>query len=94
MKLTKEMKNILLEMGCPEEDLEQIAQSASHTKYTLICDEDKTEKRVSRAVAISYLGLEDFLSGLGRSAFHCTAYRESSIVGGYAVMFNNRNFSY
>jgi len=94
MKFTKKMKNILLEMGYPEEDFTQIGQAATHTKYTLICDEDKSKKRVSRAVAISYLGLKDFLSGLARSAFHCTAYRESSVVSGYSVMFDSSKFFY
>lgn len=72
MKLTVEDKKNLIEMGYTERDFKQIELAASKTTYT-----DDSDKRVSRAKAIELLGRKAFLSGLGRSAFHWSAVRET-----------------
>lgn len=76
MKLTIEDKRNLTEMGFPERDFEQIELAESMTSYRAFY-EDGTSKRISRTKVIELLGRKTFLSGLGRSAFHWSATRET-----------------
>ena len=81
MKLTDTDKKYLLEKiygGIKqtfEEDLPQIEEAADVTTYTLYKG-DKVEGRISRTKAIALCGLEGWLSGISRAAFHWTAMRE------------------
>lgn len=81
MKMTDNDKAYLLEKiygGIKqtfEEDLPQIEEAADVTTYTLYKG-DKVEGRISRTKAIALCGLEGWLSGISRAAFHWTAMRE------------------
>lgn len=75
MKLTKEHKNILNEMGYPESDFKQIEEATTKTTYSLYIGE-YFQNRVGLKKAIELLGIKDFLSGIARSAFHWSACRE------------------
>lgn len=74
MKLTQEHKDLLLKWGYPQEDFEQIEEATRKTTYELY-EGDKKIKNVGIKEAINLLGIETYLSGIGRSAFHFTAYR-------------------
>lgn len=74
MKLTKEQKKILLEWNYSQEDLEQIEEATSVTTYKLYRN-DKLVKKIGIREAIRLLGIETYLSGISRSAFHFTACR-------------------
>jgi hypothetical protein len=67
--LTKQDKQILLDSGHKEEDLEQIQQAADKRKTTYTID----GKDATREDVIKLLGREKYLHGLSRSAFHHTA---------------------
>lgn len=77
--LTDEDIALLKECGESEEkDIKQIddATLKKYTKYKLICDEGKNIV-LTREAVISMLGREKYLSGIQRSAFHCSAVRET-----------------
>ena len=74
MKLTKKDVEILKGFGYPEEDLEQIAEAMTKTVYTL-CKDNGEEERISRVKAREILGDKEYLSGIGRSAFHWSSMR-------------------
>lgn len=90
MKLTEENKKLLLSWGETEDDLWQIeeATKAKNTKYSLYFD-GKCFGQISRKSAIEVLGIETYLSGISRSAFHRTATRNNE--EGYAVFFDSSN---
>ena len=81
MKFTDSDKQYLLEkvyngvMKTLEEDLPQIEEAADVTTYTLF-EEDRDCGMITRDAAIKLVGREMWLSGLARSAFHWTAYRQ------------------
>lgn len=81
MKLTEKDIAILKEMGFPDEDMGQIGEAMTKTIYTLRT-KDGEEKRISRAKAREILGDREYLSGIGRSAFHwnCARGKEDSRV--------------
>lgn len=83
MKLTASDKKMLLEWGYAACDFRQIetAGEQSKTKYTL------DGEPISREDAVSLLGWRQYLSGLSRSAFHCTAARETP--NGQTVYFDS-----
>ena len=92
-KLTQEEKHLLNEWGYPCEDFEQIerAMLKSKTKYRLISlkeNGNEESKNITREEAIGILGKRDYLSGIARSAFHWTAYRENQAQT-YAVQFDS-----
>lgn len=82
MKLTNEDKELLMDWGHPKEDLKQIERATSKTIYTL----DSGEK-ISASEALTILGRNVYLSGISRSAFHWTSYRESE--KGQSVHFDS-----
>lgn len=75
MKLTNCEKEILIELGHSEEDLEQIqkAMDSRCTKYEYC--HNGSEKSISREKAYELLGMRKFLSGISRSAFCWSAVR-------------------
>lgn len=75
MKLKNCEKEILIEFGHSEEDLEQIQEAldSRYTKYEYCCG--GSEKKISRQKACELLGIREFLSGISRSAFHWSAVR-------------------
>jgi hypothetical protein len=78
MKLTDADKEYLREIGYVEKDFCQIERA-----YTKTVCEDSYGKRISKTKAIEILGREAFLSGLARSAFHCTAMRHKNELSIY-----------
>ena len=70
MKLTKKEKEILLSFGHLPEDFPQIEYAMAKTIYILNDNEKITIKK-----AKELLGIEKFLSGISRSAFHYTSTR-------------------
>lgn len=85
MKLTRKDKDYLYNRGYSVEDVQQIEDCIKYTKY-----EDDNENRISRKKAIEILGRETWLSGMGRSAFHYTAYRNNE--NGMGIFFNSRDY--
>ena len=76
MKLNEKEKRILKSWGYMEEDFPQIEEAAKKTTYTLYNELNGRKKRIGIKEAIELLGIEDFLSGLSRSAFHWSACRQ------------------
>ena len=70
IKLTKEEK-FLKELGYLEEDFKQIKEAKKNTIYTNTQGERLTQKQV-----LKILGLEGYLIGLSRSAFHWTSSKD------------------
>ncbi len=71
MKLNKEDKELLIEWGYLDEDLDQIERATTKTVYEI------NDKKISAKKAIELLGREKYLSGIGRSAFHWSATRSN-----------------
>lgn len=74
-KLTKVDINTLKKWGYSDEDIECIKYRLSYLRCYLYNYKDDTQKRISRKDAINYIGRDNFLSGLGRCAFHWHAGR-------------------
>ena len=85
MKLTENDKVLLVKWGHSESDFSQIeeAMKKNKTKYRL------EGSSVSREEAINLLGHKEYLSGIARSAFHCTAARETP--DGKFIIFDSSN---
>lgn len=83
MRLTKDDKVMLTQMGFTNDDIAQICEAAlaKNTVYKL------NGKRISADEAVRILGRRVYLSGIGRSAFHWTAARET--VNGGVVQFDS-----
>lgn len=80
MKLTKQDIKYLIDIGYYEQDIPQIKRA----KKVLRLRNDNGEK-ISQDKAVEVLGRENFLSSLGRCAFHWTACNENN---GYIVYFD------
>ncbi|MBR0542500.1 MAG: hypothetical protein IJK26_09925 [Clostridia bacterium] len=74
--LTPEMIEHLIKLGNRAEDVPQIryAMRSDKTKYRL-CTE-KFAINITKAEAIEKLGIEQYLAGISRSAFHRSAVQE------------------
>lgn len=83
MKLTDKDKELLSGWGFPDEDFLQIEEAM---KETIIVYE-MNNKPITRATAIRILGRETYLSGICRSAFHWSSYRNNE--KGQGVYFNS-----
>lgn len=81
MKLTKADKEYFIDAGYLEEDLEQIEYCMNKCKYEL-----EDGKKVSRKYVLENMDRREWLSGIGRSAFHWSAARET--YNGYIVLFD------
>ena len=96
-KLTPEDIALLKEWGEKDNDcIKQVERVASKkwTKYELIDYNKKIRKKISREEAIEILGREEWLSGLHRSAFHCSAcrYQGGDCEGSICVLFDSYDF--
>jgi hypothetical protein len=80
MKLTKKDKEILREIGYLDEDMEQIERATTKTTYEL------DDKKVYLKEVLKILSREDYLNGIGRSAFHRTT---SKTNNGKTIYFNS-----
>lgn len=78
MKLTKANKALLIKWGYSSEDIPQIEKAIGVSKYYLHKKEESTP--ISSKQALELLGQEKFLSGIARSAFHYSAFRENDNV--------------
>ena len=77
MKLTQEHKKILRDMGVDESDFAQIQEATTKTTYTLYNQHDYSKSiRIGIKEAKRLLGIETYLSGISRSAFHFTCSRQ------------------
>ena len=85
-KLTKEDKEQLESWGFKEEDFSQIEEAGRETIY-LIDLNDSTEISISREQVLETMETKEFLSGIGRSAFHWSAVRYDK--QGKAVYFDS-----
>lgn len=85
VKLSREDQELLRSLDCEERDFPQIERALRKDMTTYKMD----NKRISREQAIELLGKRNFLSGISRSAFHCTAVRETA--DGRFVLFNSYN---
>lgn len=72
MKLAKKEKEILINWGYSENDIKQIERLKY--KFTIY------NERISCKKVKELIKPEDFLSGIARSAFHCTAIREDILI--------------
>lgn len=81
MKLSNEDKIYLKNLGYLEKDMGQIERAIRKTVYTL------DQKKISSKYAIETLGRKEFLSGIGRSAFHWSAVRQTE--DGRSVYFDS-----
>lgn len=75
--LTQEDKALLKGYGYLDEDFPQIKKAYSRTTF-ILCENTKVsgiETEINGMKVIELLGRENFLSGLARSAFHWSAYR-------------------
>lgn len=74
MKLEKKDEKILTDMGYSIEDIKQIKR----LRYEFeLYDKNGQVEKITVDTAKEKLSKEDFLSGLGRAAFHKTSYRET-----------------
>ena len=92
IKLTKNDVALLREWGeTNDNDIKQIERCTSEkwTKYELIDYKQKIRKKISREEAIKILGREEWLSGMQRCAFHCSAARYH---GDVCVLFDSYDY--
>lgn len=87
MKTTKEMESYFLRIGHPKDDLNQLKKAIREVRLTLCDNKTGKETKINNEKAVEILGMETFLSGISRSAFHATCSRTSS-DGKYTVSFN------
>lgn len=73
MKLTKKDKEILKSMGYVDWDLQQIEAASNYTSYKV----SETDKTISEEEALELLERKAFLSGMARSTFSATSYRNT-----------------
>ena len=66
MKLSKKDKEYLLSIGYLQEDIPMIEKIATDT----ICIDELLCKRISKKLARTIIGSENFLASLARSCFH------------------------
>ena len=81
MKTTKQDIKYLISCGYCQEDITQIKRAKKVLRLT-----DEKGKKITQNKAIEILGRENFLSSLGRCAFHWTAYNENE--NGEQVFFD------
>ena len=81
MKLTSMDKELLKNWGHEDEDCNQIERATTKTTYK------SDNKKISLDEALKILGRETYLSGISRSAFHFSAYRQNE--KGVAVLFDS-----
>ena len=73
MKLKKKDKEILKSMGYLDWDIQQIEAASNYTSYKV----SETDKTISEEEALELLERKAFLSGMARSTFSATSYRNT-----------------
>ena len=77
--LNKQDKQTLIGLGHEVDDFKQIQQAgrSKKSKYYFVVEKDnkETKEEITWQKALELLGHEQFLSGLGRASFHCSAVR-------------------
>lgn len=96
-KLTEDDIALLREWGeTNDDDIRQIERCTSEkwTKYELTDKKQGICKKISREEAIEILGREEWLSGMQRCAFHCSAvrYPNNDEESGIYVFFDAYKF--
>lgn len=74
-------RRILEALGYPENDFDQIERAANKSTYTYQDENGEPQYAVNVHEAVELLGRETFLSGIARSAFHCTTSRVNPDTG-------------
>lgn len=87
MKLTKKAEKILTELGYSKQDFVVIEESINDIFY-----EYNGTKKISAKKAAKLLGQKDYLSGVARCVFHCTATRDTLDKTGYVFFGLSRIF--
>jgi hypothetical protein len=88
MKTTQEMETYFTEkLGHPKSDLWQLKKAIRECRLTLKDRQLNTERKIKAEEAIDFIGLEAFLSGISRAAYHATCSRESK-DGRFSVSYN------
>lgn len=87
MKLTNEDKELLVSLGYPEDDFEQIEAATVVTTYKL-----NHKEKITRDKAIELLGRRTYLSGISRSAFHFTSCRQVEGTGDVVAFDSSKLF--
>lgn len=99
MVLQKQDIDILKKWGYPDRDIPQIQEGIKVSTYELCkrlnpdtedFDEDRSKlvRNLTAKEAYRKLGRKEFLSGIGRSAFHVSAVRDCTNEN-YFVMFDS-----
>ena len=88
MKLTNKDKNYLSSIGYHNDDFDVIERISKSIKYELMSRQNKDISiKLNQKQAISLLGRETFLSGIGRATFHDSAVRTIDSKSDLAVYF-------
>ena len=87
MKLVKGDKELLKNWGYSDEDINQIERATTITVYKFNYNEI-----ISIEKANELLGREEYLSGISRSAFHCSASREIGSSGNVVSFDSSKLF--
>jgi hypothetical protein len=88
MKLTNKDKNYLSSIGYHNDDFDVIERNSKSIKYELMSRTNKDiSVKINRKQAISLLGRETFLSGIGRATFHDSAVRTTESNPNLSVYF-------
>lgn len=88
MKLTNKDKNYLSSIGYHNDDFDVIERNSKSIKYELMSRTNKDiSVKLNRKQAISLLGRETFLSGIGRATFHDSAVRTAESNPNLSVYF-------
>lgn len=74
-------KQILKAHGYNESDFDQIERAANKSTFTFQDENGEPQYAVNVHEAVELLGRETFLSGIARSAFHCTTSRVNPDTG-------------
>lgn len=93
-KLTEDDKEELLLLGYLQEDFWQIEQAFKECEFEITDNNIKKgckTRKCGAARAIEVIGRDEFLSGLGRAAFHCTSARYS-VDGRFEICFDLRKW--
>ena len=88
MKLTNKDKNYLSSIGYRNDDFDVIERNSKSIKYELMSRQNKDISiKLNQKQAISLLGRETFLSGIGRATFHDSAVRTIDSNSNLSVYF-------
>ena len=91
MKLTNKDREYLSSIGYHNDDFDVIERVSKKMKYELFSKHNNgnepIEVKITEKQALSLLGREVFLTGLGRATFHDSAVRSIERIPNMAVYF-------